>query len=76
MRIYRGGIVFGLRPLETVLIPLLDGLQTIDRSKDRQKNSVLCVQRTKSSRVMIVDCLDQNAYYSEQLGKFVTIPQD
>jgi hypothetical protein len=25
---------------------------------------------------MIVDCLDQNAYYSEQLGKFVTIPQD
>lgn len=53
----REDIVFGLPLLQTVLIPLLDGLPTVDWSYDRHKNTVLCVQRTKSSRVMIVDCL-------------------
>jgi len=50
-------MVFGLPPLERVCVEFLDGLATVKRSCVRHKNSVVRVQRTNSSRVMIVDRL-------------------
>ena len=54
MRIYRAGMVFGLPRLEHVCEPILDGLPTGNESVWVHLNRVLCVQRTNSSRVMIV----------------------